>query len=427
MINMGIILGSGIFLVPSSVASLLDSSFLNLAAWVVAGLFSILGALTIGELAAAFPCAGGMFVYLKEAFGPLWGFLYGWALFVVIQTGSIAAVAVAFASYFGHFVDLSATGLKLAAVLTILFLSLVNYLGVRLGAWTQNVVTVAKVGALLLLVFYGLAAGVGKSSNFQPLLPSEISTSLAGSFGLALIGALWCYDGWIQTCYVGAEVRAPGKNLPLSMILSALLILAIYLLVNVAYIYVLSTHRMAQSSLVAADLAGTFLGPAGAGFISLLVMVATFGSTNGMILAGARVYYAMAREKLFFRRAGSIHSRFLTPDAALLFQALWSSVLVFSGSYEQLFTYVIFVEFLFYGMTAAGVFILRRRSPDLHRPYRAWGYPVVPAAFVIFSALLLLNAVWTNPADTGVGTLLLLSGLPAYAFWRKRRMRGSRP
>ena len=420
MINVGIILGSGIFLVPSSIASRLDSSLLNLTAWIIAGLFSLLGALTIAELGALYPEAGGMFVYLKEAYGPLWGFLYGWSLFLVIQTASIAAVAVAFASYFGYFFNLSSVMVKIVAVAAILVLSLINYLGVRWGAWTQNVFTLAKVGAIVVLLLLSFQSGVGKISNLAPLLPAAAAASWIGSFGLALLAALWCYDGWIQACYVAGEIKDPERNLPLSMISSTLIILVIYLSINFAYIFVLSIRGVARSELVAADMAKAFLGFRGAGLIALLVMLSTFGSDNGMILAGARVYYAMAKEKLFFQRAATVHPKFLTPSFALGFQAVWSCLLVFSGTYEQLFTYVIFVEFLFYGLCAAAVLVLRRKRPGLFRPYRTWGYPVVPILFILFTGLLVINTLWNNLRDAAIGTILLLSGLPAYWFWRKK-------
>lgn len=422
MVNVGIIIGSGIFLVPSSVAALLDSSLLNLAVWVVAGAFSLLGALTIAELAAAFPESGGMFVYLKQSYGPLWGFLYGWSLFLVIQTGSIAAVSVAFATYFSYFVHLSDLMVKLLAVAIVLLLSAINYLGVRWGAWTQNIFTMAKLGAVSILVLMGLGAGSGNLANFQPWLSASASVSLASSFGLALIAALWCYDGWIQTCYIAGEIKNPGRNLPLSMILSTLIVLLVYLGMNVAYIYVLSPARIAGSELVAADMAERFLGGSGAALISVLVMLATFGASNGMILSGARVYYAMARDRLFFQKVATVQPQFLTPSVALGFQAVWSSLLVFSGSYEQLFTYVIFVEFLFYALCAGAVLLLRRKRADLARPYKTWGYPLVPLLFILFAAALSLNTLWGSPRDAGIGLALTFSGLPAYWFWRRRQL-----
>jgi APA family basic amino acid/polyamine antiporter len=420
MINVGIMLASGIFLVPSTIASRLDSSLLNLAVWIIAGLFSVLGALTIAELGALFPEAGGMFVYLKEAYSPLCGFLYGWSLFLVIQTGSIAAVAVAFASYFGYFIHLSPVMVKMVAVGTILVLSLINYFGVRWGAWTQNVFTLAKVGAIGVLLLLSFLSGAGTLSNFKPLLPAGSAQSWIGSFGLALIAALWCYDGWIQACYVGGEIKNPGRNLPLSMISSTLIILVIYLSINFAYIFVLSVAGVARSERVAADMAKGVLVSYGAGLIALLVMLSTFGSDNGMILAGARVYYAMAKEKLFFLKVATIHPKFFTPSFALGFQAVWSCLLVFSGTYEQLFTYVIFVEFLFYGMCAAAVLALRRNRAGLFRPYKTWGYPAVPILFILFTAFLLINTICTNLRDSAIGSVLLLSGLPAYWFWRKK-------
>lgn len=418
MINVGTIIGSGIFLVPVTVALHLDSALLNLAVWVVAALVSLLGALTIAELGASLPKAGGLFVYLKEAYGPIWGFFYGWTLFVVIQTGSIAAVAVAFATYLGHFLPLSALGIKLVALLAIALLTGINVLGVREGAFTQNVVTVAKITVIGGLLAIAFAAPAGAWSNLATPGTRGLEMSTAAAFGAALIGPLWAFDGWIQTTYVGGEIRQPGRNLPLATVGSVLLVGAIYLLLNMGYLYVLRVDGVAGSTLVAADTAAAVLGAGGAAFASALVVVTALGSTNGMILAGPRVYYAMARERLFWEPVARVHPRFRTPAISLAVQAVWSVALVFSGTYEQLFTYVVFASWVFYGMGAAAVFVLRRRT-DLPRPYRVWGYPWVPLAFTAFTAALLVNTLVTNPRDSLVGLGLMLLGVPFYLFWRR--------
>jgi APA family basic amino acid/polyamine antiporter len=419
MINVGTIVASGIFLVPTDVARRLDSAPLNLAVWVVATVVSLLGALTIAELGAALPRAGGLFVYLREAYGPIWGFFYGWALFIVIQTGSIAAVAVAFATYLSHFVPLGTLGVKAVAVLSIAVLTGINVLGVREGAWTQNVVTVAKIlviGGLLAIAF---SAPTGSWSNLAEPGSAAASWPLWLAFGTALLGPLWAFDGWIHTSYVGGEIRNPGRNLPWSTIASVVIVGAVYLALNAAYLYVLRVDGIARSELVAADTAAAVLGAAGAGFAAALVMLTTLGSTNGMILAGPRVYYAMARDGLFFPAVARVHSRFRTPAVSLLVQATWSALLVFTGTYEQLFTYVVFASWVFYGMGAAAVFVLRRRR-DLVRPYEVWGYPWVPALFVAFTGALLANTLLTRPRDSLVGLGLMLAGVPFYLFWRRR-------
>lgn len=424
MINVGTIVASGIFLVPSDVAQRLDSAVLNLAVWVVATLVSLLGALTIAELGASLPKAGGLFVYLREAYGPIWGFFYGWALFIVIQTGSIAAVAVAFATYLGYFLPLGGLEVKLVAVLCIAALTGINVLGVREGVWTQNIVTVAKIAVIGGLLAIAFSASTGSWSNLAESGTARWAPSTAVVFGAALIGPLWAFDGWIQTSYVGGEIKNPGRNLPLSTIYSVVIVGAIYFLLNAAYLFVLRVEGVAGSALVAADTTAAVLGGAGAAFAAALVMLTTLGSTNGMILAGPRVYYAMARDRLFFSSVGRVHPRFQTPAVSLGVQALWSVGLVFTGTYEQLFTYVVFVSWVFYGMGASAVFVLRRRA-HLPRPYRVWGYPWVPLAFLTFTAALLLNTLIAKPRDSLVGLGLMLLGVPFYLFW-KRSGRGGR-
>ncbi len=420
LLNVGTILASGIFLVPASIALQLDSSFLNLAVWVVAGVFSLFGALILAELGAAMPEAGGIFVFLKEAFSPIWGFLYGWSLFWVIQTGAIAAVAVFFATYLGYFVPLGAWGIKLVAILSILGLSALNYRGVRLGATTQNALTFAKLAIVLGLLALCFAPGVSKAENFQPLFPQQWPGGLLGSFSLALVAALWCYDGWVDVTYVGGEVKDPGRTMPRAIILSMVIILAIYLALNLAYISVLSVRHMAGSPLVATDLAQVVVGRWGGALIAVLILISTLGANNGFILTGTRVYFAMAREQLFFRRAAQVHPRYRTPHVALLFQAIWASLLTLSGRYEQLFTYVIFAEWIFFGLTGAAVIALRRRRPDLPRPYRTWGYPVVPIVFVLFTAFLLASTLVADLRDSAIGLGLVLTGVPFYFLWKRK-------
>ncbi|MCH8067733.1 MAG: amino acid permease [Candidatus Marinimicrobia bacterium] len=421
MINVGTIIGSGIFLVPTTVALYLESSSLVLGLWIVAGIVTLFGALSVAELGAAMPKAGGQFVYLREAYGPIWGFLYGWATFAVINTGSIAAVAVAFASYFGNFVPLSPAEIKGVAISSIVFLTLLNCLGVKSGTRTQNLLTFMKVGALVGLVLVGLIMPGGNLSNFSPLFSTHSFLSLAAPLGIAMVAILWSYDGWIEITYVAGEVKNPGRNIPLSLLLSTLTVIAVYILVNFVYIYTLSIQNMAQSDFVAADSAMVVLGEKGGTLITIAILVSTFGANNGFILTGARIYYAMAKEGLFFQSVSRVHSRFRTPVHSLLLQGAWASVLTLTGTFEQLFTYVIFSSWFFYAMSCGAVLILRQKKPDLHRPYKTWGYPWVPIVFIVFAVWLTLNTIVNDPRDSVIGAGIILLGLPAYFYWKRKK------
>jgi APA family basic amino acid/polyamine antiporter len=419
LLNVGTMVGSGIFLTSASIARDLDASLLHLAVWTAGGLFSILGALTIAELGAMMPEAGGIYVYLERAFGAIWGFLYGWALFLAIQCGSIAAIAVAGATYLGWFVPMSPAGTRLLAVGLILLLTYVNTRGVAQGAFVQNALTLVKVAAVLALG--GAAVLSGSAERLEPLVHDGPILPLLPSLGLAMVAAMWCYDGWIHLSYVGGEVRDPGRTLPRAAILSTLAVLALYVGLNVAYLMVLGVPGMAASDLVASETARAVLGPAGGGLVAALVAISCFGACNGFILAGARVYYAMARDGLFFQGAARVDPDRAVPAVSLVLQALWSSALVFSGTYDQIFTYVIFVEFAFFGLAAAAVFVLRRREPGRPRPYRVPGHPITPLAFIAFAAALMAATIWGAPREAAIGAAVLLTGLPAFAFWDRRR------
>lgn len=417
MINVGTMVASAIFIAPAFVALHLTGSVPAVGVWVLGGAVSMLGALCVAELGGAFPHAGGQYVYLRESFGGVWGFLYGWAAFAVINPASVAAIAVAFAAYTGFFVPLSATGLKLVALASIAALTALNCRGVRLGAVTQNVLTVAKVAALALLIVAGLALPGGSAANLQPLWPTA-GGAIAGPLGLALIAVLWAYDGWIETTYVGSEIRDPGRVLPRSIILSTAMVIALYTLASLAYVWVLSPRVMAGATLVASDAARVTLGAAGAGVVALAILVSTLGANNGIILTAARIPYAMARGGHFFAWAGRVHPRWATPVTALVVQGAISVALLFTGTYEQLATYVVFASFVFYGMSCAAVIRLRRTRPDLPRPYRAWGYPVTPLVFIGFAAWLVGNTVAEAPRDAAIGAGIILAGLPGYWYWK---------
>ncbi len=419
MINVGTIIASAIFLVPRDIAAQLHASSLMLLVWVVGGVVSLLGALSVSELGAALPKAGGQYVYLAEAYGPVWGYLYGWTASVVINPASIAAIAVAFATYFGYFVPLGAWGVKGLAIGSIVALTVINSLGVRPGTLTQNALTLLKIGLVVLLIVIAFALPGGSSANFAPVWPDAPLGSLPGPFGVAMVAVLWAYDGWIEVCYVGGEVKQPGRTLPRALILSTLSVTALFCLVTASYTYVLSPARMAQSPLVASDAAQVSLGRPGAAFVAATILISTLGANNGIVLTAARIPYAMARDGVLPGWLGAVHPRFLTPTRSLVAQAVVSIVLTLGGTYDRLFTYVVFASFLFYAMACGAVVRLRARAPDLPRPYRTLGYPVTPLVFIAFATWLVATTIVEQPGNSAVGAALMLAGLPVY-FWKRR-------
>jgi amino acid transporter len=419
MLNAGTMIASAIFIVPATVAAQVPGSVPMILVWVVGGVVSLLGALSVAELGAAYPEAGGQYAYLREAYGPPWAFLYGWANFLVINPASIAAIAVGFARYLGFFVPVSPAAIQAIAVLSIVLLTGLNCLGVRPGATTQNVLTLLKMGALAALIATAFILPGGSPANFQPLWPAGAVGQWIGPFGVAMVGVLWAYDGWIETTYVGSEIKDPGRTLPRSIILSTLIVIAFYVLASVAYSYVLSPARMAGSALVAADAAQVTLGAVGAGLVAAAILVSTLGANNGIILTAARIPYAMARGGLFFRSQGLVHPRFATPVVALVTQGVIASILARTGRYDQLFTYVVFAQFVFYALSAGAVILLRRRAPQVARPYRTWGYPATPLVFIAFALWLVANTIAESPRESAVGAGLILLGLPGYWYWRR--------
>jgi basic amino acid/polyamine antiporter, APA family len=420
MINVGTMIATAIFIVPATVAAQVPGSALMILVWVVGGGVCLLGALSVAELAAAYPEAGGQYPYLREAYGPVWAFLYGWANFLVINPASIAAIAVGFARYLAYFVSLSALAIQVVAILSIALLTSLNCVGVRLGATTQNVLTLIKMGALAALIAAAFVLPGGGTANFQPVWPAGPPREWIGPFGVAMVGALWAYDGWLETTYVGSEIKDPGRNLPRSIIVGIAIVIVFYVLASVAYSYVLSPARMAGSALVAADGAQVTLGAVGAGFVSAAILVSALGANNGIILTAARIPYAMARHGVFFRSQGIVHPRFATPVVALVTQGAVSAALTLTGRYDQLFTYVVFAQFVFYASSAGAVILLRRRAPQLARPYRTWGYPVTPLVFIACAVWLVANTIAESPRESAVGAGLILLGLPGYWYWKRR-------
>jgi APA family basic amino acid/polyamine antiporter len=436
-IVVGTTIGSGIFLVPKDMVANVGSPGMVMAVWVFGGLLSLAGALTYAELASALPGAGGEYVYLKEAYGPFFGFLYGWTQTWVAKAASIATLATAFFTYLANFWPaLEATAFALPIPLgtggspleirygqflamgVILALAGLNCLGVRVGGGLQIAVTIVKVGLIGLLIAAGLLAGGGDPANFRSAVPA---TGGATGFFAALVAALWAYDGWNNVGMVASEVKEPRRNLPRALIGGTLAIIGIYLLANLAYFYVLSAEEVATSDRVAAAMMRAVAGPRGAAAVSLAAMISIFAALNGSILSGARVPYAMARDGLYFPIYARVSPTHHSPSWSIVLLSLWSSVLVFSGRYDQLYTMVIFPSWILYAMAAASVIVLRFKRPDLPRPYRTLGYPLVPIAFVLVAIALLGSTLMKSPRESGLGLIVIAAGVPFYLVWRRSR------
>jgi APA family basic amino acid/polyamine antiporter len=446
MVVIGSVIGSGIFLTPQSIASAVQIPGIMLLVWILTGFLTLAGALTNAEIASEITDAGGQYVFFRVLYGDLAAFLYGWTTFIVYQTGSIAALAVAFARYGGYFVDLphlgpaleawrlplignihplADIGVKAVAIGAIVFVSTVNYFGVQFGGFVQNLFTFLKVAAIGAIVFLSFSLGLGKGSvdHFFPLWGFPASGDLLGAIGVAMIATLWSYDGWNSLTYLAGEVKDPQRSIPLALVAGTIAIIVIYVLTNLAYLYILPIGEIANSSLVAADAMERILPGFGGAMISLAVMISTFGGVNATSMATARVYYAMAGDGLFFKRIRRTHPRYRTPAASLVIQAVWASLLTLSGTFDQLFTYVIFAGWIFYALGAAAIFVLRAKRPAANRAYRVPLYPVVPLLFVGVATWFVVNTLIHQTEDSIVGGFLLLLGIPFYLFWKGRLSR----
>jgi len=473
---MGSMIGSGIFIVSAEIGREVNSPALLIGAWLVTGFLTIVGALSYGELAAMMPKAGGQYVYLRESLGPLWGFLYGWTLFLVIQTGTIAAVGVAFGKFMGHFFpEISATawiwhitkipqwhvnnqitlggmdvGLNtqnLCGIVIIIFLTVLNIFGLKLGSTVQNIFTVAKVSALAALVVAGIFIARNSQaihenfSNFWRLdLPHSASGTVAGPLvgvltilAVAQVGSLFSADAWNNVTFTAGEVKDPKRNLPISLALGTGVVILLYVAANFIYL----GHLPFDGDPNAADVVGRgikyatsdrvgtaalqqMFGSSGAGLMAIAILISTFGCCNGLILAGARVYYAMAKDGLFFKSTGKVHPKYLTPKNALIVQGIWTCVLCLSGTYNDLLNYVIFAVLIFYVLTIGGLFVLRRTQPQADRPYRAFGYPVLPAIYIVMALFIDVVLLRYKPEYTWPGLVIVLLGIPVYFVWSRR-------
>jgi basic amino acid/polyamine antiporter, APA family len=472
---MGSMIGSGIFIVSAEIAREVNSPALLIGAWLVTGFMTIVGALSYGELAAMMPKAGGQYIYLRESLGPLWGFLYGWTLFLVIQTGTVAAVGVAFGKFLGHFfpsvaatnwligpfhvgvwepfgialggMDMGLNTQNLSGIIVVIFLTALNIFGLKTGAAVQNIFTIAKVSALAALVLAGIIVGRNAhavSANFTDFwrlgLPHSASGSALGPFvgvltilAVAQVGSLFSADAWNNVTFTAGEVQNPKRNLPLSLAMGTGVVILLYVAANFIYLNVLPLNgdpngadvmargiKYATSDRVGTAALQQMFGARAEGLMAIAILISTFGCCNGLILSGARVYYAMAKDGLFFKSTGKVHPKYLTPKNALIVQGIWTCVLCLSGTYNDLLNYVIFAVLVFYILTIAGLFVLRRTQPQAERPYRAIGYPVLPAVYIVMALFIDVVLLRYKPQYTWPGLIIVLLGIPVYFIWSKR-------
>ncbi|HJU73614.1 MAG TPA: amino acid permease [Gemmatimonadaceae bacterium] len=418
LLTIGLVIGSGIFIVPAVVLRSSGGSMgLALGIWVVGGILSLLGALTYGELGAMDAGSGGLYSYLRDAFGPWLAFLYGWTLLLVLATGSVATLAAAAARYFGEFVTLGPVAQKLFSVAMIAVLGVVNVLSTRKSATLQNAATAIKVSAIL--VMSGLLFALG--SGGPPAAPAADSPSFMAGVGLAMISVLWAYEGWQYTTFAAGEALDPQRSFPRALVLGTLILIGLYVLANVAYVAALGGARVAASERVAAEAVTTVVGPTAGRLVAGAIMISMFSAALSIVITAPRVFYTMARDGLFFRKLAEVHPRFGTPAFAIVVGTLWAMVLAATGTFEQLLTYVVFIGWIFYGLGAIAVIILRHKRPDAPRPFRVPGYPVTPIVFTLAALAIVGNTIATRPRDVALGLLVVALGLPAYLIWRRKK------
>lgn len=434
-------IGTGIFLKPSEMAAVGGSVSIVYAAWIAGGVLTLFGALSFAELGAALPKAGGQYAYLRKGLGPVWGFLFGWMHSTVGESSSAASIAAGFVRFTTFLIpalavpifswhstnpisgkpyDFVFTWAQPAAAAVIALFTFINYLGVRVGGGVQVGLTILKIAAVLAIVVAGFSFGHGSSVHFHPFWPANAGAGVLASFLAALAASLWAYDGWEDLNRVGSEIQNPQRNIPLALVGGTLLVAGIYLLFSAVCFYAIPFASVASSEHVASDVVASFAGHGAAFWITLAMIVSALGTLNSSLLSGARVPYAMARDGLYFRVTGSVHPRFRTPGGALVFQGILAGLMALTGTFEELTSLFVFAAWIFYALSVIAMFRMRRTDPDMPRPYRTWGYPIVPAIFVL-GALALTVSIWIDrPVRSTIGLALMLSGLIFYRYWRGR-------
>lgn len=426
MIAIGGTIGSGIFLTPSLIARNLESPLLILGVWIIGGLMALAGSLTFAELSGMMPGAGGVYVYLSRTYGKLFGFLFGWAYLLVVNTGGIAALSIAFATYLGFFIPLGPTGVKVVAILGLVFLTVVNVGGVKAGGMFSDVFTVLKLIGILGVIVVGLVWGSGTVAGLSAGA-GRAPLGLASALAAAMVGVLWSYGGWQHASFTAGEAKDPEKSVPFAMVVGALTVVVVYITINVAYMLLMSPEAIGNLPRVAADAVSVVFGSVGGSLIALAIFISTFGTVGIYTLTAPRIYYAMAADGIFFRQIASVHPRFNTPANAILLQSAWAIILIlFWGTFENLISYVVFTDWIFFGLAAACVLILRRRLPKAHRPYKTLGYPVTPIFFVVLAGWFVVNTLIERPEQALAGIIFLALGVPVYYYWGARNLH-SRP
>ncbi len=447
-IQMGMIIGSGIFIVPATIAGRLQAIGPILLVWIAGGLLTLFGALTLAELSSILPQAGGPYVYLRRSFGRGWAFLFSWNHVFINTGGSVAAIAVAFATYLGYFFrplspqvqiikyQWSAFGnpfvfsigwVQIAAMAVLALVTYVNVRGVRFSGRVMNVFTAAKVGALIALIIAAFFSSKGSLANLAPWWPQHWTRDMTAAFGLSMISVLWAYDGWITVTLTAGEIKEPQRNVPLSLLLGTGAVNILYLLANLAYGCIVPIGTMAGSPRIAADVAAIVFGPVGASLVIMGILCSTFGTINGCVLGGPRCLYAAGADGAFPKRFGDVHPRFRTPYIAVITLGVWGALLTLSGTYDQIISYVVFGSWAFYALTALSVIVLRRKMPHAPRPYKAWGYPYLTLTFVAVAGWFVYNTLVRDTRNAVIGIILLVISLPLYYFWtREQKQTGSR-